>query len=86
MTETLMNLAVRADGRAAPVASGVPVPGVDVRLVDDDGRELDAADGETMGEVDRPRSEPLQRLPQPAGRHRRGDARRLVPHRGPRHA
>ena len=30
---------------------GIPVPGVDVRLVDDDGHELDAADGETMGEI-----------------------------------
>ena len=51
MTETLMNLAVRADGRRRPGRVGVPVPGVDVRLIDDDGRELAAHDGETMGEV-----------------------------------
>jgi len=51
MTETLMNLAVRADGRRRPGRVGVPVPGVEVRLIDDDGAELDARDGETMGEV-----------------------------------
>ncbi len=51
MTETLMNLAVRADGARRPGSVGIPVPGVDVRLVDDDGLELDASDGETMGEV-----------------------------------
>ncbi len=51
MTETLMNLAVRADGARRPGRVGVPVHGVQVRLVDDDGRELDECDGETMGEV-----------------------------------
>ena len=51
MTETLMNLAVRADGARRPGRVGVPVPGVEVRLVDDDGREFDECDGETMGEV-----------------------------------
>jgi malonyl-CoA/methylmalonyl-CoA synthetase len=51
MTETLMNLAVRADGVRRPGRVGVPVPGVDVRLIDDDGNQLDACDGETMGEV-----------------------------------
>jgi malonyl-CoA/methylmalonyl-CoA synthetase len=51
MTETLMNLAVRADGARRPGRVGVPVPGVEVRHVDDDGHELNAADGETMGEV-----------------------------------
>ncbi len=51
MTETLMNLAVRADGARRPGRVGIPVPGVDVRLVDDDGQELDARDGETMGEI-----------------------------------
>ena len=51
MTETLMNLAVRADGARRPGRVGVPLPGVDVRLVDDDGSELDAYDGETMGEI-----------------------------------
>jgi malonyl-CoA/methylmalonyl-CoA synthetase len=51
MTETIMNLAVRADGRRRPGRVGVPLPGVDVRLIDDEGTELDAADGETMGEI-----------------------------------
>jgi malonyl-CoA/methylmalonyl-CoA synthetase len=51
MTETLMNLSVRADGACRPGRVGVPVPGVDVRLLDDDGRESDAYDGETIGEV-----------------------------------
>jgi malonyl-CoA/methylmalonyl-CoA synthetase len=51
MTETLMNLAVRADGVKRPGRVGVPVPGVEVRMVDDDGRELDSFDDETMGEI-----------------------------------
>jgi malonyl-CoA/methylmalonyl-CoA synthetase len=51
MTETLMNLAVRADGRRRPGRVGIPVPGVELRLLDDDGRELTVSDGETMGEV-----------------------------------
>jgi malonyl-CoA/methylmalonyl-CoA synthetase len=51
MTETLMNLSVRADGACRPGRVGVPVPGVDVRLLDDDGRESDAYDGETIGEI-----------------------------------
>ena len=38
MTETLMNLAVRADGERRPGQVGIPVPGVDVRLIDDEGR------------------------------------------------
>ena len=51
MTETLMNLAVRADGVRRPGRVGLPLPGVDVRLIDDDGHELAASDGETMGEI-----------------------------------
>jgi malonyl-CoA/methylmalonyl-CoA synthetase len=51
MTETLMNLAVRADGTRRPGRVGLPVPGVEVRLIDEDGRPLDACDGETMGEI-----------------------------------
>ncbi|MDE3131833.1 MAG: AMP-binding protein [Acidobacteriota bacterium] len=51
LTETLMNLAVRADDRRRPGRVGVPLPGVEVRLNDDHGAELDACDGETMGEV-----------------------------------
>ncbi len=51
MTETLMNLAVRVDGVRGPGRVGVPLPGVEVRLIDDDGQVLGASDGETMGEV-----------------------------------
>ena len=51
MTETLMNTALRADSAPAPGTVGPPVPGVDVRLVDDNGSELDAQDDETIGEI-----------------------------------
>ena len=86
MTETLMNLAVRVDGVRRPGRVGVPLPGVEVRLIDDDGQELDASDGETMGEVVVRGPNLFTRLPQPTGGDRRGAARRLVPHRRPRHA
>jgi malonyl-CoA/methylmalonyl-CoA synthetase len=51
MTETLMNTAVRASGERRPGYVGPPLPGVDLRLVDDDGDAIDAADDETIGEV-----------------------------------
>lgn len=51
MTETLMNTAIRADGEPAPGTVGSPLAGVDVRLVDDDGAELDVHDDETIGEL-----------------------------------
>ncbi|GHH33312.1 acyl-CoA synthetase [Lentzea cavernae] len=41
MTETLMNTSVRADGDRRPGAVGLPLPGVEVRLVDDAGQALD---------------------------------------------
>jgi malonyl-CoA/methylmalonyl-CoA synthetase len=40
MTETLMNTAIAADAPPAPGTVGPALPGVDVRLVDDDGTEL----------------------------------------------
>jgi malonyl-CoA/methylmalonyl-CoA synthetase len=49
MTETLMNCAVRADGDRVPGTVGPPLPGVDVRLVDDEGRDVHTA-GE-VGEI-----------------------------------
>lgn len=54
MTETLMNTSVRLDAEAGATAAGtvgVPLPGVELRLVDDDGAPLPAADGEAIGEI-----------------------------------
>ncbi|MFH8340695.1 acyl-CoA synthetase [Streptomyces sp. AM6-12] len=51
MTETLMNTSVRADGEPRPGTVGVPLPGVELRLVEEDGREIGDRDGETVGEI-----------------------------------
>lgn len=51
MTETLMNTSVRADAEARPGTVGVPLPGVALRLVEEDGTEITALDGETIGEI-----------------------------------
>ncbi len=51
LTETLMNTAVRADSQRRPGYVGVPVPGVEVRLVADDGSDVEVSDDETIGEV-----------------------------------
>ncbi|MBB1260739.1 acyl-CoA synthetase [Streptomyces alkaliterrae] len=51
MTETLMNTSVPAKGPYKPGTVGQPLPGVDVRLVDDDGNRVEGGDGETIGEV-----------------------------------
>jgi malonyl-CoA/methylmalonyl-CoA synthetase len=51
MTETLMNTAIHADAQPAPGTVGPPLPGVDIRLVDDDGGVLEGADDETIGEI-----------------------------------
>ena len=51
LTETLMNTAVRADSARRPGYVGVPVPGVEVRLVADDGTDVDVSDDETIGEI-----------------------------------
>jgi malonyl-CoA/methylmalonyl-CoA synthetase len=51
MTETLMNTAVPADAEPAPGTVGPPVPGVQLRLVDDDGAEIEAGDDATIGEI-----------------------------------
>ena len=46
-----MNTAVRADSQRRPGYVGVPVPGVEVRLVADDGSDVEVSDDETIGEV-----------------------------------
>jgi malonyl-CoA/methylmalonyl-CoA synthetase len=48
MTETLMNCGVRADGDRRPGAVGLPLPGVDLRLVDDAGATVT----DTIGEIE----------------------------------
>ncbi|WP_031070023.1 acyl-CoA synthetase [Streptomyces sp. NRRL S-118] len=51
MTETLMNTSVRVDAEPRPGSVGVPLRGVDLRLVEEDGTEITAYDGETVGEI-----------------------------------
>jgi malonyl-CoA/methylmalonyl-CoA synthetase len=51
MSETLMNIAVRVDGERRPGTVGVPLAGVDVRLVDDDGTPMETGDDQTVGEI-----------------------------------
>ncbi|MFE4574856.1 acyl-CoA synthetase [Streptomyces chartreusis] len=51
MTETLMNTSVRADGEAKAGTVGVPLPGVELRLVEEDGTPITSYDGETVGEI-----------------------------------
>ena len=51
MTETLMNTSVRADGEPRAGTVGVPLPGVELRLVEEDGTPLSGYDGESVGEI-----------------------------------
>jgi malonyl-CoA/methylmalonyl-CoA synthetase len=51
LTETLMNAGVRLGSPVVPGRVGPPVPGVEVRLVGEDGETVDATDDETIGEV-----------------------------------
>ncbi|MFF8353805.1 acyl-CoA synthetase [Streptomyces chartreusis] len=51
MTETLMNTSVHADGEARAGTVGVPLPGVELRLVEEDGAPITSQDGETVGEI-----------------------------------
>ncbi|MEV5017420.1 acyl-CoA synthetase [Streptomyces sp. NPDC053780] len=51
MTETLMNTSVRADGEPRAGTVGVPLPGVELRLVEEDGTPIAEPDGESVGEI-----------------------------------
>lgn len=51
MTETLMNTSVRADGEPRAGTVGVPLDGVELRLVDETGAAITAYDGDTVGEI-----------------------------------
>ncbi|MEG3626558.1 acyl-CoA synthetase [Streptomyces poriticola] len=51
MTETLMNTSVRADGEPRAGTVGVPLPGVELRHVAEDGTPVTDFDGETVGEI-----------------------------------
>ncbi|WP_426363719.1 acyl-CoA synthetase [Streptomyces sp. E-08] len=51
MTETLMNTSVVPGGEPRPGTVGLPLAGVDLRLVDEDGSEIEELDGESVGEV-----------------------------------
>ncbi len=51
MTETLMNTSVRADGEPRAGTVGVPLPGVQLRLVEEDGSPVPSCDGESVGEI-----------------------------------
>jgi malonyl-CoA/methylmalonyl-CoA synthetase len=51
LSETLIVASVRADGERRPGYVGLPVDGVELRLVDEGGAVLDARDDETAGEV-----------------------------------
>ncbi|WP_405607311.1 acyl-CoA synthetase [Streptomyces sp. NBC_01511] len=51
MTETLMNTSVRADGEPRAGTVGVPLDGVELRLVDEAGAAITAYDGDTVGEI-----------------------------------
>jgi malonyl-CoA/methylmalonyl-CoA synthetase len=51
MSETLMNTAIRADGERRAGYVGPPLDGIEIRLLDDDGAPIEAADDETIGEI-----------------------------------
>jgi malonyl-CoA/methylmalonyl-CoA synthetase len=51
LTETLMNAGARFGEDVVPGRVGPPLPGVEVRLIGEDGDVLDATDDETIGEV-----------------------------------
>jgi malonyl-CoA/methylmalonyl-CoA synthetase len=52
MTETMITIAARSDGPREAGSVGVPVPGVSVRLVGEDGGPLAPEASETVGEIE----------------------------------
>ncbi len=52
MTETLMNTAIHADGERRAGFVGPPLPGVELRLVDDDGAVIASPSAEAIGEIE----------------------------------
>jgi malonyl-CoA/methylmalonyl-CoA synthetase len=50
-TETLMTTAVRASDDRRPGTVGPPLPGIDFKLLAEDGSIIDASDDETFGEI-----------------------------------
>ena len=51
MTETLMNAGARLGDEVVAGRVGPPLPGVDLKLVAEDGSTIDATDDETIGEI-----------------------------------
>jgi malonyl-CoA/methylmalonyl-CoA synthetase len=51
MTETLITCAMTVDGTAEPGSVGPPLPGVELRLIDDDDRLVPSDDTATIGEI-----------------------------------
>jgi malonyl-CoA/methylmalonyl-CoA synthetase len=51
LTETLINCAVPASSPPLPGYVGPPLPGVELKLVDEERREIQSSDDETIGEV-----------------------------------
>jgi malonyl-CoA/methylmalonyl-CoA synthetase len=51
LTETLINCGVPASHAPTPGYVGPPLPGVELKLVDDQRREIDASDDRTIGEI-----------------------------------
>ncbi|HJS94050.1 MAG TPA: AMP-binding protein [Solirubrobacteraceae bacterium] len=51
LTETLMNTGTRLGDPVIPGRVGQPLPGVELKLIGEDGSEVDATDDETIGEV-----------------------------------